>query len=222
MLSLIFAESSLELVPRELQAHRSVVSHARRLGKRPGEILLDVSWHYAAMRGIKDEMKRGRPDLIHMCLQNACSTPLYLRGGLAIYIHTISGRVITIGSGIRLPKSYHRFAGLMERLFLDGSVEHEGRRMLDLDTMGLAEVIEEIRPGAILGLSTLGDRIQLPRLASELAGGSCVVIGGFQRGHFAPHVSSVMDATYRIGDDPLEAHVVTSRVLYEYEKTVFM
>ncbi|HEY8110588.1 MAG TPA: ribosome biogenesis protein, partial [Candidatus Nitrosotenuis sp.] len=53
MLSLVIAEASLELVPKELQHHNSVVSHARKMGKRPSEILLDNSWHFGAMKGIK-------------------------------------------------------------------------------------------------------------------------------------------------------------------------
>ena len=57
MISLIIAESSLELVPKELKSHASVISHAQKLGKKPSEILLDNSWHFAAMKGIKDEIK---------------------------------------------------------------------------------------------------------------------------------------------------------------------
>ena len=57
MISIILAESSLELVPRELKHHPSVISHARKLGKNPSEILLDNSWHFAAMKGIENEIK---------------------------------------------------------------------------------------------------------------------------------------------------------------------
>ena len=50
MISLILAESSLELVPEELTSHPSIISHAQRLGKESFEILLDNSWHFAAMK----------------------------------------------------------------------------------------------------------------------------------------------------------------------------
>jgi len=33
MLSLVLAESSIELVPKSIQNHPSVVSHAKKLGK---------------------------------------------------------------------------------------------------------------------------------------------------------------------------------------------
>ncbi len=77
MISLVIAESSLELVPKKIQTHSSVLSHCEKLGKKPSEILLDNSWHFAAMKGIKDEIKRGRPDLVHFSLLEACSIPIF-------------------------------------------------------------------------------------------------------------------------------------------------
>ena len=59
MLSLVIAESALELIPTKLLKHNSVLASARRFNKKPSEILLDVSWHFAAMKGIEDEIKRG-------------------------------------------------------------------------------------------------------------------------------------------------------------------
>ncbi len=117
MLSLILAESSLELVPKELQNHNSVISHSKKLGKKPSEILLDNSWHYGAMKGIKNEIKRGRPDLVHFSLLEATSIPLYYEKKISIYVHTIDDKLIFIGDDVRLPMSYHRFVGLIEKLF---------------------------------------------------------------------------------------------------------
>ena len=51
MISLIISESALELVPFELEDHPSVVSHARKLGKYPSEILLDNSWQFCSNEG---------------------------------------------------------------------------------------------------------------------------------------------------------------------------
>ena len=109
MLSLVIAESALELVPIELQRHNSVTASARRFNKKPSEILLDISWHFAAMKGIKNEIKRGRPDLVHFSLLEACSIPLYFENKLNVFVHTIDDKVISIGQNVRLPKSYHRF-----------------------------------------------------------------------------------------------------------------
>ena len=84
MISLVLAESALELVPLELQDHPSVLSHAQKLGKNPSEILLDNSWHFAAMKGINNEIKRGRPDLVHFSILEATTIPLYLQNKIKI------------------------------------------------------------------------------------------------------------------------------------------
>ncbi|MFZ1076851.1 MAG: ribosome biogenesis protein, partial [Nitrosotalea sp.] len=94
MLALVIAESALELVPKELQNHNSVLASARKFNKKPSEILLDVSWHFAAMKKIKNEIKRGRPDLVHFCLLEACSIPIYFENRLQVFVHTIDDRVI--------------------------------------------------------------------------------------------------------------------------------
>ncbi|RLE91418.1 MAG: 16S rRNA methyltransferase, partial [Thermoprotei archaeon] len=49
-LSIIFIDAALELVPKSLWSHPSVRATAARRGKKPGEILLDKSLHYHAMK----------------------------------------------------------------------------------------------------------------------------------------------------------------------------
>ena len=51
---------------------------------------------------------------------------------------------------------------------------------------------------------------------------SCLVIGGFQKGHFTNETKKKCDEIFSIDNLALESHIVTSRVLYEYEKTIFM
>lgn len=125
MISLVIAESALEMVPPELYGHPAVRSHARRTrGGKSQHMLLDNSWHYAAMKGMQDAARRGRPDLVHLALVTATSAPLYrLRRALEVYVHTADGCVISLGPGVRIPKSYHRFAGLIETLYETGVIE---------------------------------------------------------------------------------------------------
>ena len=122
-MSLVLAESALELVPNKIQQHPAVVSHANKLRKKPSEILLDNSWHFAAMKGISNEIKRGRPDIVHFCLLEASSIPLFKENKIRIYVHTINDDVIILGKDVQLPKSYHRFAGLIEKLFKEKTVD---------------------------------------------------------------------------------------------------
>lgn len=222
MLSLILAESSLELVPKELQHHNSVISHSKKLGKNPSEILLDNSWHYGAMKGIKNEIKRGRPDLVHISLLEACSIPLYYNKKISVYVHTIDDKVIFLGNDVRLPKSYHRFAGLIEKLFSEKIIEVEGKKLLEIKNMSFDELLGVINPKRIIGLSTQGVRSSCEDVAKKLTDDSCLVIGSFPKGHFSDEIKKRFEYIVSVDDIPLESHIVISRVLYEYEKTIFM
>jgi rRNA small subunit pseudouridine methyltransferase Nep1 len=222
MISLILAESSLELIPEELKSHTSVVSHAQKLGKKPSEILLDNSWHFAAMKGIKDEIKRGRPDLVHFCILEATTIPLYKKNKIKIYIHTTDDKVIYVGENVNIPKSYHRFEGLIEKLFLEKIIEANGNVLLEIKEKSFSDLIDEIKPSKIIGLSSKGQKHSFENTVLEMPENCCLVVGGFQKGHFSDAVQSRINQLISIEDSSFEAHVVVARMLYEYEKTIFM
>jgi len=220
-LSLILAESSLEMIPKEIQSHPSVISHSKKLGKSPSNILLDNSWHYAAMKGIQDENKRGRPDIVHFSILEACSIPLYFEKKLAIYIHTLNDKVIKVGDDIHLPKSFHRFTGLIEKLFCEKKIESNGKKLLEMTDMSFSELVESINPKNVIGLSRVGKSNSFSNVAKLLTNNSCLVIGGFQKSHFSDSTVSKIDHLVSINSNSLESHIVTARILYEYEKTIF-
>lgn len=222
MISLILTESSLELVPKELTSHPSVISHAQKLGKKPSEILLDNSWHFAAMKEMKNEIKRGRPDLVHFCILEATTIPLYKKNKIKIYIHTIDDKVIYFGDNIHIPKSYHRFEGLIEKLFLEKTIESNGNVLLEIKEKSFSELIDEIKPSKIIGLSSKGEKRSFENTISEIPENCCLVVGGFQKGHFSDIVQSRINQLISVDDSSFEAHVVVARMLYEYEKTIFM
>jgi rRNA small subunit pseudouridine methyltransferase Nep1 len=222
MISLILAESALELVPLELQDHPSVLSHAQKLGKNPSEILLDNSWHFAAMKGIKNEIKRGRPDLVHFSILEATTIPLYLQNKIKIYVHTIGDKVIYIGQNVHIPKSYHRFEGLIEKLFLEKTIQTDTSILLEIKEKSFSELINEIKPSKIIGFSTRGELRSFEKISSEISDNTCIVIGGFQKGHFSESTTSKITQLFSVDNLSYEAHVVIARMLYEYEKTVFM
>ena len=154
MISLILSESSLELVPSELQHHPSVASHARKLGKHSSEILLDNSWHFAAMKGIENEMKRGRPDLVHFSILEATTIPLYLQNKIKLYVHTLDDKVISFGKNVHIPKSYHRFAGVIEKLYQEKEITSKDDVLLEIEEKTFSELLDEINPSKVLGFST--------------------------------------------------------------------
>jgi len=222
MLSLIIAESSLELVPRELQRHNSVTSYCKKMGKRPSEVLLDNSWHFAAMKGMKNEIKRGRPDIVHFCLLEACTIPLYEEDEIDVYVHTIDDKVISVGSGVRLPKSYHRFAGIIEKLFIEKIIKSEDKKLFEIKDMTFSELIDKIQPERVLGLSSEGKQSSYGEVAKLCDEDTCLVIGGFPKGDFSDSTKKRIGSLYSVEQRPLEAHVVVARILYECEKTIFM
>ncbi len=222
MLSLVIAESALELVPIELQRHNSVIASAKRFNKKPSEILLDISWHFAAMKGIKNEIKRGRPDLVHFSLLEACSIPLYFQDKMNVYVHTIDDKVIFIGQNVRLPKSYHRFMGLVEKLYATKEIKENNNTLLRLKDMNFGDLIKKINPEQTIALSSKGIKSSYQKLAEEIKNNTCLVIGGFSKGQFADKNQEYFDKTISVDNNPLEAHIIISRILYEYEKRIIM
>ena len=222
MIYLILAESSIELIPEELKAHPSVISHAKKLGKKPSDILLDNSWHFAAMKGINNEIKRGRPDLVHFSILEATTIPLYQQNKIKVLVHTINDKVICIGENVCIPKSYHRFAGLFEKLFLEKTIKIDDRELLSIKDQTFSKLIDEINPSQIIGLSTTGKPSSFERIGADIIDGSCIVVGGFQKEHFSDSIKNKFTDLFSVGNTSLEAHVVVARMLYEYEKTIFM
>ena len=222
MISLIISESALELVPYELEDHPSVISHARKLGKHSSEILLDNSWHFAAMKGIKNEIKRGRPDIVHFSILEATTIPLYLENKLNLFVHTIDDKVIRFGKNVHLPKSYHRFQGVMEKLYQEKKIIANNEILLEIKEQTFSELLAEIKPSKIVGFSTEGELSSYEKIAAQISDNSCIVLGGFQKGHFSDSVQNKITDLYSVGNESFEGHVVTSRILYEYEKTIFM
>ena len=222
MLSLIIAEASIELVPKEILRHPAVVASANKFEKHPSEILLDNSWHFAAMKGIENEIKRGRPDLVHFSLLEATSIPLYFENEIKIYVHTIDDKVIFLGDDVRLPKSFHRFAGLIEKLYREKVIKAGDNKLLELKEMNFTSLLELIEPTKIIGLSTDGNPSTYADVVSHLDDDVCLVVGGFQKGHFSDSIKNKIDESFSVDSTSLESHIILSRILFEYEKTIFM
>tara|TARA_B100000029_G_scaffold225595_1_gene223384 strand:+ start:600 stop:1268 length:669 start_codon:yes stop_codon:yes gene_type:complete len=222
MLTIILAESSLELIPKKLQNHTSVKSYSKKFKKNPSKTLLDNSWHFGAMKGLENEIKRGRPDIIHLTLLSICTSPAFYENKIQIFVHTINNEIISINNKTRLPKSYHRFQGLMEKLFITKSIDSENEILMELEQSSLSELISKLNPSKIVGLTTKGQKISLQKLTEQLPKNSCIIIGGFQKGHFSSETEKNIQESFSINNSSLEAHIVASRLVYEYEKTIFI
>jgi rRNA small subunit pseudouridine methyltransferase Nep1 len=219
LLNFVLAESALELVPKEISGRPAVVSDSKRRGTKASEILLDRSFHHSAMSRLKDSEKRGRPDLVHVALLSITGTPLYLDGGVRVFVHTYPGVVLELAEKTRIPKNYLRFRGLMEKAL----VERPREGLVKTYSAGVDELIRrKLGCDLVLGLSIQGRKSSADEVANRIksAKNPCVIVGGFPHGHFSKEVLASVDELDRIDSRPLEAHVVASRVVYEIEKTV--
>ncbi len=218
-LNFVLAESALELVPKELWKSPAVMSDSRRRGVDPSRILLDRSFHHSAMNRLNDSEKRGRPDLVHEAMLSVTGTPLFLDGSVRLFVHTNTDLVLEVAEKTRIPKSYFRFRGLMEKLLWERSDDE----LVKVYPGTMRELVRrKISPDAVFGLSVQGRQTSLGELAEKVreSKNPCVLVGGFPRGHFSQETLSLADELVRIHARPLEAHVVAARVVYEVEKAV--
>ena len=221
MLYMVLIESSLELVPKEIWGHPAVLKSARRRGKRPGDILLDKSIHYHAMKDLKYSEKRGRPDIVHASLLNALSSPLNLEGKLRIYIHTIGDYTVFVRPDTRIPRNYMRFVGLLEQLFITGKVPPDSDKpLLLIKDMSLEELLSTIGKKLIL-LSETGELVSPDYVVEEIVSSNGIIgIGGFPHGDFSKRIYRLADKVYSIYPKSLDTWIVVSRIIEAYERRI--
>lgn len=224
-LKVVLLEAALELVPRSIASHPAVLSNARRRGKPPTEILLDVSIHYHAMRDLPNKHKRGRPDITHVCLLEALESPLNKEGALRIAVHTIEGHAIFIDPRTRIPRNYNRFVGLMEQLFKYGKVPPDSESpLMFMKTMPLEDLIRELGADGLLLLREACPRKSPLDVAREaLEGNLAVGIGAFPHGDFSEDITKMAKSCYSIYGGELTAWSVLSRIIVaaEIHKGIF-
>jgi rRNA small subunit pseudouridine methyltransferase Nep1 len=215
---LIIADAELETVPAEIASHRVISWQAHRRGRRPTEILLDSNLHHPAMRGLPGADRRGRPDIVHICLLAALDTPLNREGLLRLYVHTRHNKLITVDPATRLPRAYNRFTGLIEHLFLAGSAPPENP-LLRLQDASLKEVIAQIKPAKVITFCEHGNRKSYRELFQGISRDDevCAIIGGFPHGEFLSDVAGLSDELVCIDPEHLEALTVLTRAICAYE-----
>lgn len=215
VLHLIIADSELELVPERILDHPAVVNYARRRGKKPGEIILDSTYHHAALRKVEEGDRRGRPDIVHICLLNALESIANKEGLLRVYVHTRNDEVIYIKPETRLPRNYNRFLGLMESLFKKKAVP-EGLELLRIEKKSLDGLISEISPDALFVMHEEG-KLMKPRDFGRLLvqfKEPAVIVGGFPHGDFRSAAEGTKISLYR---EPLMAWTVVNEVIAGFE-----
>ncbi|NJE06460.1 16S rRNA methyltransferase [Thermococcus sp. M36] len=215
MLHLVIAEAELELVPKTIRDHPAVVNYAKRRGKRPEEVILDATYHHSALKKLEDGERRGRPDIVHVCLLNALESIANKEGLLRVYVHTRNDEVIYIKPETRIPRNYNRFVGLMESLFKNRVVP-ENLELLRMEGKDLSGLIEEIGPDEVFVMHENGDLVT-PRDFGKILSGlenPLVVVGGFPHGDFRSEIPGKKISLYKA---PLMAWTVVNETITSFE-----
>jgi rRNA small subunit pseudouridine methyltransferase Nep1 len=222
LLTLILAESALEMVPKRLWSHPAIKRHSRKRRKLPRSILLDRSYHHFAMKELAESEKRGRPDIIHFALLEALGSPLNKERLLQVYVHTINDYVISVNSEVRLPRNYDRFIGLLEQLYELGEISSKGQTLLRLERKTLPQLLDEIKADYVMVFGRKGSPKTLEGAISILLEKQrpAVVIGGFPHGHFTEGTIRLAGEVVCIDPEMFETWTLTSRVIYEYERAI--
>jgi rRNA small subunit pseudouridine methyltransferase Nep1 len=219
VLTLILADSELELVPSKLCGHPAVASSARKRNRSAAGLLLDSNLHYSALRNFPDGYRRGRPDLVHHFLLVALDSILNLEGGLRVVVHTRNGEVIRLKPDIRLPKNYTRFVALMEQLFAEGRVPTAGEPLMTRARGTVAELVKESGAGRVIVFSPAGRPAELRGfLASEPEKDTVCIIGGFPDGDYTSPVTGLATDVLSISPHLLKVWTVASEVLVNYPR----
>lgn len=223
MLSLILAESAIELVPNEIAGHPAIIKWARRKKKDPRQLVLDQSYHHAAILRLgKSGVGRGRPDIVHFSLLLALGSPLNADNQLNCFVHTRDDQVIEIHAGTRLPRNTDRFTALIEQLYQDSVVPSSEPALLKLRKESLKSLMNSINSDKVVALTTLGLPKPMEAIAELLSEAKrpVLVVGGFPSGHFSDGTMKLASEKFRVDRRNLEAWTVAGRAIYDYEKAI--
>ncbi len=192
MFTLIFAETALEFFKGRL---------------------LDANEDWKVLARFENKEKRGRPDIAHDLLKLSLDSELNKRGLLCVFVHTYDDRVITVSSEWRVPRSYKRFAGLMDDLEKKKEISAEGKVLLKIEEKTLKQLLAELE-GKKIVLEASGERKKLKDFAGMLEGDVVVIIGGFPHGAFLDKSGALAGLPrVALGETELTAPATLAKVL---------
>jgi len=220
MLTLVLAETELELVPPEIRGHPQVRQGLRNTNKRPSRTLLDGSIHHEALKQIEEGERRGRPDLPHLFLVLGLDSILNKNRELKLLIHTRHDELITVSPDTRIMRNYPRFVGLIEQLFHFRQVPQDPVLLRIEEGWSLQRVLDEQTEGPRIAMSEEGRRVRPHAYFAERYAASrdlVCVLGGFPKGDFRSPVRDLVDEIVSIYPDPLSVWTVQSEIMSAWQ-----
>ncbi len=217
MLNLIIADSEIETIPRKIANEPPIKEEAEIENKDATDLLLNSNYHHDSMGKLKENERRGRPDIVHICVLSALESILNKENLLKTYVHTRNDKILKIKSETRIPRSFNRFSGLMEELFQTKKVPKENP-LIELEDKSLSALVEDINAEKNIAFSPNGRKIKKEEIFPKSNEEITIIVGGFPEGEFKSDVEKIADEKFSIYPDPLNAFVVINRVLQTYEE----
>lgn len=218
--TIILEEASLELVPEKFRNHESCRLVEKRFGIPPEMQILDDNYHHAIVSKLSNAEKRGRPDIVHFSLLDTVSTPAYLEDLVKVYVHTVNNVTIKLESGVRLPRTFERFCGVMAKL-LSGKLEEKEKDLFHVSNEKIEELVSSIDAKRVVCLSTTGVPKDIDSFVRDVSSEKAIwMIGGFARGHIEDDTRSLATDVISFSKHSLAAQVVSARLCFAIEKAL--
>lgn len=220
----VIADTAIETIPYEIIHLDIIKKYAEKKGKKASTIILDSSYHYKAMQKLPDHLKRGRPDILHLCLLSILNSPLVLKNSsdIDILIHTYNKEIIRINPITRLPKHYLRFIGLMEKLFQEKIIKSKNDSLMMIypnDT--LENHLKDYGNDSRFLFTVTGNHNKIPKFIEKNNKKDIVfIVGGFPHGSFSPEIEALSNNRISISDLSLEAWIVLNRLITYRENMI--
>ena len=129
---------------------------------------------------------------------------------------------IRIMQGVRLPRSFQRFYGVMAKL-LSGKIEEKEKMLFETNREeSIDQLVSLIDSERVICLSSEGGLKDLPTFVQDIHSkkeSATWIVGGFPHGHFGDDVKSLATDIISISKHSLAAHVVTARLCFAIEST---
>lgn len=220
MLHLILHHAALELVPDTpaVVNHPAIRNDAQRRRKPPNQLLLDLAVHKQAIPP-SDQANRGRPDITHFCLlewhfaaQPALELGHLSANHVSLTVHTRNDLSFVVPADWRVPVSYIRFRGLVEKLLVEGHLPAPTTVPLEVRQSSLDELVTRLSPTRVFELTQHGPLsspeflTHLPQVCNSPDERWVLLVGGYQRGSITlPPFDGVSVEPIALSSAPLPA-----------------
>lgn len=160
------------------------------------------------------KLSESRIDITHQCLLSILDSPLNQSGLVKIYISTVENVLIEIKGNTKIPRSLHRFEGLLKDLFKKKRIKTpNGYSLMKLVKNPITEYLP---PNSIkFGLSQMGDKKELDFFKESASNKFVVFLNANQKGD---DIFEDAEFLLKLSEYPLSSFVCCTKVCSLFEQ----